>query len=223
MFNKILSLFLKANCPFCDRATDQILCQYCEQKLRHCQWKNHLQNCPNDYLLFSWGRYDDYLKRSIAVLKYDKKKEIGELLGNWLGEAWLQSGKKKTYPRLTVIPIPLHPEKLEIRGFNQAELIAKSFCDVTGYELKTNLLIRVKNTEAMFGLSVKERKANIDRAFTIGKDYKKVNPHQLIFLIDDIYTTGATVNEGIKILKEAKLKPLGVATVSSSAQYSNTL
>ncbi|BAQ65404.1 ComF family protein [Geminocystis sp. NIES-3709] len=214
MLKNILSLFLKSNCPLCQRSTDDIICRYCEQKLRCCQLTNYKQFSRQNYLLFSWGKYDDYLKRSIAAFKYDKNREIGELFGRWLGEAWLQSGNKKTYPKLTVIPIPLHSEKLKMRGFNQAELIAQSFCHITGYAIKTELLIRVKNTEAMFSLTPQQKKANIDKAFRIGKDYQKINKTQEILMIDDIYTTGTTVDEGIKVLVNAKLKPLGVATVS---------
>ncbi|WP_017296062.1 ComF family protein [Geminocystis herdmanii] len=214
MLNNFLSLFLKSNCPLCQRSSDKIICRYCEQKLRHCQLTKYKQFSLQNYLLFSWGKYDDYLRRSIASLKYDKNKEIGELFGNWLGKAWLESGYKKTYAQLTVIPIPLHPEKLKTRGFNQAELIARGFCDVTGYPLKTQLLIRVKNTEAMFSLTPQQRKANMEKAFSIGKDYEKINKMQQILIIDDIYTTGTTVNEGIKVLSNAKLKTLGVATIS---------
>lgn len=214
MLNNILSLFLKSNCPLCQRSSDNIICRYCEEKLRHCQLTDYKQFSSQNYLLFSWGKYDDYLKRSIASLKYDKKKEIGVLLGNWLGKAWLESGNKKNYSQLTIIPIPLHPEKLKKRGFNQAELIARSFCDVTAYQLKTQLLMRVKNTEAMFSLTPQQKKANIDKAFRIGKDYEKINKMQPILIIDDIYTTGTTVNEAIKVLTNAKLKTLGVATIS---------
>lgn len=214
MLNNILSLFLKSNCPLCQRSNDKIICQYCEQKLRRCQLTNYSQSSPQNYLLFSWGKYDNYLKRSIASLKYDKNKELGELLGEWLGKAWLQSGNKKTYDKLTVIPIPLHPEKLKTRGFNQAELIARGFCNVTGYQLKTQLLIRVKNTEAMFSLTAQEKQTNINKAFSIGKDYSKISKTQPILIIDDIYTTGTTVNEAIKVLTKVKLKTLGVATIS---------
>ncbi|NCO73656.1 MAG: ComF family protein [Cyanobacteria bacterium] len=214
MLNNILSLFVKPNCPLCQRTAKQIICQYCEQKLRSCQLIDYKQFSDPNFLLFPWGKYDSYLKQAIASFKFDRKKDMGELLGMWLGEAWLECGWGKIYKKMTVIPIPLHPEKLKTRGFNQAELIASSFCDVTGYQLKTNLLIRVKNTEAMFGLNPQQRKTNINEAFGLGKDYHKINKSQPILMIDDIYTTGATVNEGKKVLTQKNLKIIGVATVS---------
>ncbi|BAQ60966.1 ComF family protein [Geminocystis sp. NIES-3708] len=214
MLNNFLSLFLKSNCPLCQRNADNIICQYCEQKLLSCQLTNYKQFGQSDFLLFAWGKYDSYLKRAIAALKYDKNKAIGELLGNWLGEAWLQSGNKKKYPQLMVIPIPLHEDKLKTRGFNQAELIANGFCQVTGYPLQRKLLMRIKNTEAMFGLNPQQRQKNISQAFCLGKDYTKINKYNKILIIDDIYTTGITVNEAIQVLNKVKLKTIGVATVS---------
>jgi ComF family protein len=214
MLNNILSLFLKSNCPLCQRTVSDIICRYCEQKLLTCQLTNYKQFGKPDFFLFSWGKYDSYLKRAIAALKYDQNKAMGELFGDWLAEAWLESGNKKKYPQLTVIPIPLHPDKLKTRGFNQAELIARSFCQVTNYQLKTNLIIRVKNTEAMFGLTPQQRRKNIDQAFNLGKDYGKVNKSQDILIIDDIYTTGMTVNEATRVLIKGKLKTIGVATIS---------
>ncbi|MBL1209275.1 ComF family protein [Geminocystis sp. GBBB08] len=214
MLNNFLSLFLKSNCPLCQRSADPIICRYCEQKLLRCQLTNYKQFGQPDFLLFSWGKYDNYLKKAIAKLKYDQNKVLGELFGNWLGEAWLKSGNKKKYPRLIIIPIPLHQDKLKTRGFNQAELIADGFCQVTGYKMKTNLLLRVKNTEAMFSLTPEERKKNINQAFSFGKDYEKVNKSENILIIDDIYTTGTTVNEARQLLTKGKLNTIGVATVS---------
>lgn len=213
MLNNFLSLFLKSNCSLCKRNADNIICQYCEQKLLSCQLTNYKQFGQDDFLLFPWGKYDNYLKRAIATLKYNDNKAIGELFGNWLGEAWLKSGNKKKYPQLTVIAIPLHKRKLKTRGFNQAQLIADGFCQITGYQQQKELLIKIKDTEAMFGLNPHQKEKNIKEAFCLGKDYAKVNKSQHILIIDDIYTTGTTVKEAIQILKQGKLKILGVAIV----------
>lgn len=220
MFNEFLSLFLKSNCPLCERSAKNILCSYCREKLQSCQLSQPYFSLSSDFFLFAWGKYDSYLKRAIAQLKYDKKKEIGELMGNWLGEKWLQMGKKREYPSLIITPIPLHKEKLKMRGFNQAELIASGFCDVTGYSLKPNLLSRVKNTSAMFSLKKEEREGNMKEAFELGKDYKTVKSSAQILIIDDIYTTGATVKEAKQKLKQGKLTVIGVAVVSTGVSFS---
>lgn len=215
MFNRILSLFLKPNCPLCQRSAEDIFCQYCLHKLWNCQLKHNQEKLIQaNFLLFSWGKYDRDLKRAIAVLKYQQKPEIGEILGRWLGQAWLSSGHQQKYPHLVVIPIPLHPEKMKIRGYNQAELIARGFCQITGYPLKNNLLSRTKNTEAMFGLNLAQRQDNIKQAFRINQGKQLIKASSPILMVDDIYTTGTTVSEIKRILAQNNLQTIGVATVS---------
>ena len=215
MLNRLLSLFLKPNCPLCQRSADEVFCDYCQQKLTDCQlnFTQQRKTIDNNFILLSWGKYDRDLKKALASLKYNQQTAIGEELGIWLGEAWLKHFNHRQYPRVTVIPIPCHPKKLQTRGYNQADLIARGFTQVTGYNLKSNLLIRQKQTEAMFGLNMKQRQENIDQAFKLGKDYGSVKKSDPVLIIDDIYTTGTTVAEAQRILTKAKLKTIGVATV----------
>ena len=215
MLNRFLSLFLKPNCPLCQRPADELFCEYCLDKLSSCELNHQYQKfITPDFFLFSWGKYDSELKRAIASLKYNQQPEIGHILGEWLGKAWLKLGNKNQYPQLIIIPIPSHPQRRKTRGYNQAELIARGFCKITGYQLKTHLLIREKDTEAMFGLNLAQRKENIHQAFKIGIDYPQISPGQNILIIDDIYTSGTTVNEAQQVLQKANLKTIGVATAS---------
>ena len=214
MLNRLLSLFLKPNCPLCQRSADDVFCQYCLAKLSYCRLKNHQQLIDSDFFVFAWGKYDRDLKRAIASLKYDNQENIGEIFGIWLGKTWLKLGKKKQYPQLTIVPIPLHPHKKQLRGYNQAELIARGFCHITNYSCKTNLLLRNKDTEAMFGLNPQQRKQNIRNAFKIGADMTKLSKNQQILIVDDIYTTGTTAIEARSVLNKARLKTIGIATVS---------
>jgi ComF family protein len=171
--------------------------------------------------LFSWGKYDRDLKRAIASLKYQNQPEIGEILGRWLGESWLKSGYCQKYPHLIVIPVPLHQDRIKIRGYNQAELIARGFCQITRYSLKNNLVMRTKNTEAMFGLNLVQRQENIQKAFRVSQGYQQIKTSQQILIIDDIYTTGTTVRAIKKILDQVNLQTIGVATVSNSSSGDN--
>lgn len=215
MFNRLLSLFLKPNCPLCQRSADDVFCQYCFTKISDCQLEDNYEKLiPSDFFLFSWGKYDRDLKRAIAFLKYQNKPEIGETLGRWLGESWLKSGYCQKYPHLIVIPVPLHQDRIKTRGYNQAELIARGFCQITRYPLKNNILLRSKNTEAMFGLSISQRRQNMKQAFRINQNYQQIKSSQQILIIDDIYTTGTTVREIKKMLDQVNLKTIGVATVS---------
>ena len=215
MLNNLLSLFLKPNCPLCQRSAEELFCEYCYEKLTSCELNFDQQQkfISANFLLLSWAKYDREVKRALATLKYKQQKDIGEVLGIWLGEAWLKQKNKQKYPHLIVTPIPCHQEKLKTRGYNQAELIARGFSQVTGYPVKSNLLTRQKKTEAMYGLKIKERKENIRQAFKLGKDYASIPKSRSILIIDDIYTTGTTVEEAIHILQQGQLKTIGVATV----------
>ena len=210
---KLLSVFLESRCPFCNRTATDSICEYCQKKLsshqlsqgdRHKYW--------HDLSLFVWGKYDGQLKRAIALLKYDNHPDIGSLLGELLGQAWLNSGLNKSRSPVTVVPIPLHPSKLKSRGFNQAEIIARGFCQRSGYSLNSQALIRTKQTKAMFDLNPEERKKNLQRAFKLGKKL----PRHPVLLVDDIYTTGTTVRESATVLQQHEIEVVGVMAIAKA-------
>lgn len=212
MLKQLLSVFLESRCTFCDRSTTQVFCTSCEAKLASHSFPP--ENCliiSSELPVFAWGKYDGHLKRAIALMKYEHKPEIGKLLGKLLADAWLESQIAKPFQKLTIIPIPLHDERLKERGFNQAQVIAHSFCQMTGHNLNSQALIRRRNTKAMFELKREERLANLQNAFQLGKKL----PKYPVLLLDDIYTTGTTVQESIKVLKQNGVKVLGTIVVAS--------
>jgi predicted amidophosphoribosyltransferase len=115
-----------------------------------------------------------------------------------------------------VIPVPLHAEKQKQRGFNQAELIAKAFCQITRYPLQSQGLIRVRNTEALFSLNPEERQAKVKQAFRLGQGLAQQPQKQPILLVDDIYTTGTTARECVKVLISHQFPVLGMVAIASS-------
>ena len=217
MLKKLLSVFLESPCAFCQRSTSDTICEYCFQKLSsHQLSKSDRLKLYQDLAVFAWGKYDGQLKRMIALMKYDNKPEIGDLLGNLLGQAWLDRDFVKSNRakfKITVIPIPLHSKKHKERGFNQAAIIAKSFCQLTGYSLNSQGLIRIRQTKAMFDLrSLAEREKNMQGAFRISDRL----PQHPVLLVDDIYTTGTTVKESVRVLRKNKIKVIGVAVAAKS-------
>ncbi|NET55187.1 MAG: ComF family protein [Symploca sp. SIO2E6] len=214
--NALLSLFLKSNCPLCDRPADGELCEYCQRQLKRCQLAQPSYLWQGQLPVFVWGNYGGVLKRALAALKYENQPQLARPLGHWLGEAWLKSPGGKHTKKLTIVPIPLHSSKLKKRGFNQAELIAQSFCEFTGYRQQPHGLERVRATEAQFGLSGKERSQNLSEAFTVGKNFRQRPPTSPVLLVDDIYTTGATVNSAAQILHQQGISVYGVVAIASS-------
>ena len=216
MFKGFLSLFLKSNCPLCQRPAESIICPDCTRRVESCQLADPSQFWKDDLPLFVWGHYENQLKRAIAVFKYENHPELGEFFGYNLGENWLKCNLLKKFPQLTVIPVPLHAEKQKQLGFNQAELIAKAFCQITRYPLQSQGLIRVRNTEALFSLNPEERQAKVKQAFRLGQGLAQQPQKQPILLVDDIYTTGTTARECVKVLISHQFPVLGMVAIASS-------
>ncbi|MEM8718309.1 MAG: ComF family protein [Cyanobacteria bacterium P01_G01_bin.39] len=214
MLEQFLSVFLKPSCVFCQRTASDTICQYCLQKLSSHQLNNQerlkLQQAES---VFAWGKYDGQLKRAIALMKYNNKPVIGNVIGKLLAQAWLNHDLAQQ--KVTVIPIPLHRQKLKERGFNQAEIIARGFCQLTGYKLNTEALVRTRNTKAMFDLkTIAERANNLQGAFSIGHKL----PRSSVLIIDDIYTTGTTAQESIRVLQNNQIKVISVAVAAVAGQ-----
>jgi ComF family protein len=214
MLKGLLSLLLQDACPLCDRPAAEPICTYCQQQLKSCQLKSPSQFWSGEPPLFAWGAYSGKLKQAIATLKYDRHPQIGEVMGTWLAEAWLRSSLCAKNQPLTVVPIPLHPKKQQERGFNQAESIARGFCQVTGDRLQPRGLQRVRDTQAMFGLRAWERENNLKNAFSLGQRPQAHRPNSPVLLVDDIYTTGTTVKEAAKLLRSQKIPVFGAVTLS---------
>ena len=209
----LLNLFLQSNCPLCQRQTSQEFCQYCVKQLHSCHLPEPNSRWQESIPVFAWGMYSGSLKRAIAAIKYENQPQIARPLGQWLGEAWLNS--PQTNRRLIVVPIPLHPTKQKKRGYNQAALIAESFCQTTGLKLKQNGLARVRETEAQFGFSPLEREKNLAEAFALGKEFHRCRPDVPVLLIDDIYTTGATAKSAVEVLHQCGIAVEGLAAIAT--------
>jgi ComF family protein len=220
--NGLLALFLKSNCPLCDRPAEVKLCEYCQRQLQRCQLSHPSEFWKGELPVFVWGNYSGILKRAIAALKYDNQPQLAHPLGHWLAQAWLRSPAGNHSKKLTVIPIPLHSTKRQQRGYNQAELIAQSFCDITGYKHQPQGLERMRSTEAQFGLSAQAREQNLAEAFRVGKCLQKHSPHSPVLLVDDIYTTGATVRSAAQALQQQGILVYGVVAIATSKQFKGT-
>ena len=214
LVKSFLNLFLKSNCPLCQRPAAGELCLYCHKQLQRCQLTDPGRFWHSQQRVFVWGEYGGALKRAIAALKYDGNPQLAKPLGGWLAEAWL-SFPELAIDNLTVVPIPLHQEKLKERGFNQAELLAESFCELTGLPLQRHGLERVKNTQALFALTPQQRQAEMKNALSLGKDFRRRLPRDRVLLVDDIYTSGTTVKSAIKILKESGISVYGTVALAT--------
>ncbi|GAB4381611.1 MAG: ComF family protein [Elainellaceae cyanobacterium] len=209
-----LNIVLATQCPLCQRSAMRELCQDCQKQLQHCQL-THQQGWQGPLPVFAWGAYGGALKRTIAALKYENQPQLARPLGHWLGQAWCASDLSSTTP-LLVVPIPMHSDKQRQRGFNQAELLARSFCQVAGLPMLAHGLVRSRTTEAQFHLSRAAREQNLANAFQVGKDLLHRSRNCSILLLDDIYTTGATATAAVQALQQRQLSVYGIAAVAKA-------
>ncbi|MEM9150205.1 MAG: ComF family protein [Cyanobacteria bacterium P01_F01_bin.3] len=163
----------------------------------------------------SWGCYEGSLKRAIAQMKYHNRPAIALRLGEELGLRWLQLFPiQKSFQ---VVPVPLHQVRLAERGYNQAEQIARGFCRVVGVSCRPHGLVRRYQTQAQHTLSPQSRAVNLRGAFSIGPKLNR--SEKPVLLLDDIFTTGATVAEAQQALNRAGFSVLGSAVVAQARLF----
>ena len=159
----------------------------------------------------SVGIYHGVLKECIHLFKYYGEKKLAEPLGELLIDylAKNQEFKKKID---LIIPVPLHKNDLKKRGFNQSVLLSKVIGDYFSIPVGESVLIKKKITPFQINLSKKEREKNILKAFSVEKP-EEINGKNILIL-DDVFTTGATVEECAKELIKSRAKNIFVLTLA---------
>ncbi len=222
-FNNIVHLFFPHICAGC--GTDliserQLLCFTCSDQLPQTNFHYH-QNNPVEKIF--WGRlplnsaasYFFFTKNSVLQhllhqLKYENRPELGLYLGRIMGEGFLNSHRFKHFD--LIIPLPLHREKQKKRGYNQAEEIAKGIGEVLQLPVRNDLVHRIKKTDTQTFRNRVERWENIKSKFLLSNQMALQNKH--VLLVDDVVTTGATLEScGTEILN-ADGCHLSIATVA---------
>lgn len=163
----------------------------------------------------AYGSYTGILRDLIHLLKYDQIRPAANILGGLLAKAIARLDPNFADERVIVIPVPLYRGKRRQRGFNQAELIAKAALlsgNSKRFELKTNLLRRLRPTESQIGLTRHQRRENIRGAFGVAN--KEEVAGREILLVDDVFTTGTTASECTRVLLRAGASKVCVATVA---------
>ena len=150
--------------------------------------------------------YDDVIADAIKELKYFGKKYYAEYLSNFLIDVFVRNN----FDCDVVIPAPMSSRAEKTRGFNQVELLCKSFEDV-GFTVNKNVVAKVLETQNQVVLSFKDRQTNLVGAFKVlDRDAIK---NKNVLLVDDIFTTGATVSEISSVLKKAGANKVCVITL----------
>ena len=211
-------LYFPKNCPACGRSLRLFganICGPCSQNLP----ETHFFEAPNNpiekifygRLPIQTGAAAWYFHKNSALqallfqLKYRSNKDVGLFIGKQMGALLAASERFASIDAL--VPVPLHPQALSKRGFNQAELICEGIGQVWHKPVLTGAIARTKHTNTQTKQSRAERWDNMENAFTIKDTASIIGKHLL--LIDDVITTGATIEACGKTL-------LGIAGVKVS-------
>jgi len=226
---------LPAQCLVCLlKSNNKLICLHCEKKIlatrcycHHCALPlntcaEYCGDCLQKEYLFNHihalGDYSKPLSTLIKQLKYQQQLIAGELLAYLLIKS---IHKRYTEAQLTqfdyLLAVPLHPNKLQQRGFNQAQIICERLHKKLNIPILVETIQRCKETMAQEGLSVSKREANLSGAFSYNpiSEYKLTNKN--IVIIDDVVTTGATINNLCKLLIEQGANSVNVFCISRTA------
>ena len=173
----------------------------------------------------AYGSYDGALRDLIHVLKFEQVRPAAAVLGRMVADAIVQLDPAMPVGILAVVPVPLHTRRQSQRGFNQAEVIARSALKHLSrpkrFELCSGTLLRRLETGSQIGLTRHQRRENLRGAFAVSDPTRILNRD--ILLIDDVLTTGTTASECARVLLRAGAARVWVATVARTLKLSGEI
>ena len=167
-----------------------------------------LETPPPFRRTFALAIYRGILHDLVTRMKFRPEERIAEFLGRWLGESiTLEEPRPEV-----ILPVPLHSRRLRQRGFNQSAVIARQLSRQWGIPATPFLMERIRETAQQTGLSRVERKKNLSEAFRV------LHPESIegkrVLLVDDVYTTGATLLSAAAVLRDVGVASVDVAVVA---------
>jgi ComF family protein len=195
---------LEARCIYCDTLGDLGEIDLCSGCLQTLPW-SRLLNAPESALF----DYRPAVSRSVLALKFGGEFRHAAVLGTLLGLYWRETLHHLERP--LIAPVPLHRDRLRERGFNQVAMLARYASRVVGWPLYPQLLIRTRYTTAQTRLEAHQRHQNVQGAFCAARP--PTSPGQVVILLDDVVTTGATLQVAGIALEQAgyQVQPWAVA------------
>jgi len=224
LLHDIFYILFPPVCSVCGRMMgkgEKVMCTFCLLDMPRTDY-HLLEDNPVEKLF--WGRvpvakaagYFFYTKgssyqRLIHKLKYKSRTEIGEFLGEMYGNELVETDM---FNADFIIPVPLHPMKERLRGYNQSEFIAQGIASIFDTPVITDVLIRKKNTSSQTRKSRFDRSMNMEGMFAV-KDKSKIEDCSIL-LVDDVVTTGSTLEACASVLLENGCREVMVATLGVS-------
>ena len=198
-----------------NNAKNGYLCDKCAEKLcvntepivlRDTKQKQYFEKAYSAFV------YKDMIASMIMRLKYNDEAEIACALALFMAATLIHNNFISDDTSCVIIPVPLSKKRLRKRGYNQALLLANELSNIIGLSVENNALARIKDTAAQKDMTIKQRQENLRDAFEV------INPETVknkkFLLVDDVFTSGSTVNECARVLKQAGAKRVDVITLA---------
>jgi ComF family protein len=164
----------------------------------------------------AYGSFDGGLRELIHLLKYALVLPAANVLGRMLAEATADLDFNLASGPVLVVPVPLHRKRLRQREFNHAELIARAAIKIAAapdrFSVSSSVLERKRETSSQTGLTSSQRRENVRGAFAVSRP--DILKGREVLVVDDVYTTGATVSECARVLRRGGASRVWVATVA---------
>lgn len=204
----ILELIYPKTCGICEEISKSYLCNKCKIKLNELLKLNTVEG-KNKYFRFHTYlfKYEGVIRDKLLQYKF---REHSYLYKFFVEIIINNCNLKNNYD--IIMPVPIHKKRKSVRGYNQSELIAKDISKLLGMEYYNNVLIKDSNNIPQSTLNQKQRQKNVLGVYRV-QNAQKINCKSIL-LIDDIYTTGSTVNECAKVLKKNGAKLVDVLTIA---------
>ena len=223
LINDFLSLIYPRHCESCDNSLfkhESYLCNYCRVSLPKSDYHKHTDHALSKVLA---GRipYMDAMslyvfeksgrvQKLLHSIKYQGQKDLATHLGKLYAYDLLSEGFNSDFD--VIVPVPLHPSKLRQRGFNQSEHFARGLAEGLNKNLETEKMIRSVATSTQTRKKKFERWENVEGIFELKDKAFFVNRH--VLLVDDVITTGATLEAAWQCLKDVEGIKVSIASIA---------
>ena len=214
IYEYAIGLIYPPSCVFCrevletefGRKEDSWVCSECAKTLP-------LIDNSESRKSFSVAEYQGTIQHALHKLKYGNRPHITKTLARI---TFNNLNRPELFKADCITPVPIHRKKLKNRGYNQAALYAQALSGLYGLNFIDNILIRIKDTPPQSGLNTEERRKNIEGAFETSVEYADFIKGKTVLLIDDINTTGSTLDECCKTLLNSGAKEIFCLTFAST-------
>lgn len=227
VWRRVLEMLYPTTCVFCGAVASEGICEECRKEVKLIQEprckkcgkpvryeeQEYCYDCQKTTHLYEQGRslwlHKPPVSQSVYQFKYGNRRVFAEYYAGQMAEQF--SDLLRLWQIEVIVPVPIHKSKRKRRGYNQAEVLAKELSRRVDIPVEVFAVLRVQKTKPLKTMNPDERRKALSKAFSVEGDWK---PKRNILLIDDIYTTGSTIDEIARIMKEKGVQKVYFLTIS---------